>query len=91
MTIELSSSNKDVIRDLQAIANTDSDNIFGLPISPMEGKEIFTLVIENYAALTTGTAALIIALKTKVDHLKITKNGLELKGASKIDALNGKK
>jgi hypothetical protein len=91
MSIEISSSDPDTIKRLQAIADAEPQNVLSLPISPMEGKEILSLAIENYATLSAGTVALIVALKNKIDYLKITKNGLELRGAAKEAALSGSK
>jgi hypothetical protein len=56
----------------------------------MEGKEVFTLVVENFGTLSAGTVALIMALRNRVHTIKITKNGFELKGIAKDEALSGK-
>ncbi len=90
MILELSSSDPETIRQLRAIAASEPDAFLSLPILPMEGKEIFTLVVQNYLTLSAGTAVLIMALRNRIDTLKITKNGLELKGKAKDGALSGK-
>jgi hypothetical protein len=57
----------------------------------MEGKEIFTLVIDHYPALSAGTAMLIMALRNRIGSIKVTKNGVELKAVAKEKALSGTK
>lgn len=90
MSLELSSSDPQTMQELRAIAESEPDKCLSLPISPMEGKEIFTLVVENYLTLSVGTVALIMALRNRIDYLKITKDGFELKGTAKDEALSGK-
>ena len=46
-------------------------------------------MIENFGALSAGTVALIVALKNKIEYLKVTKDGLELRGAAKEKVLSG--
>lgn len=89
MSIEISSSDPSTIEALRAIAESDPDGVMDIPISPMEGKEVFSIVIENFAVLSAGTVALIVALKNKIDYLKISKEGLEMRAAAAKEAALG--
>ncbi len=91
MTIEISSPDPETKTLLQKIVEAEPDNIVQLPIVPMEGHEVLTLVIENFDALGYGTAALIVALKSRIECLKITEDGLELSGPAKEQTLNVKR
>jgi hypothetical protein len=91
VSLEISSSDPETIKQLRGIAEAEPDKVLALPISPMEGKEIFTLVIEHYAALSAGTAVLIMALRNRIGSLKVTKSGVELKATAKEKALSGDK
>ena len=91
MTLEISSSDPEAVKLLREIANAEPSNVMSIPISPMEGKDVFALVIENYFMLSMGTVALIAALKTKIGSIEVNKDGFKLVSAEeKQSALNGK-
>ena len=55
----------------------------------MDGQEVLKLIIDNFGSLSTGTVALIAALKVKIDTIEITKYGMKIIGAKKEKALDG--
>ena len=83
MPVEISTTDPDVKDALREIAEADSENITCLTLKPMEGQEIISLIIENFDKISLGSSALIAVLKTKINSIRISKDGVELSSSEK--------
>ena len=89
MTIEISSDDPATIEKLKELAATDTRNITALPITPMDGNDVLTLLIQNFESVSAGAVAIIAALRASTPYIRISKNGIQIGEAEKKKLLDG--
>lgn len=88
MALELSTTDAETKTLLEKLADQHPDNTTLFEPEEMSGGDAIALLVENLDQLLLASSALVIALRNKVEHLKISKEGLELSGKEKVRALD---